>query len=197
MNVFKKILENFRLPDPKGSEKIFKLENWYTAWDLTYKKESQNIQSNVMKILVENLSNRYIGRDVVVDGKFITNITKIDYQLPAHVILSGSDLTGKNIQVTFPLNERNRGQIFSVDEFSQFFDENYKNKILRFTGCRAESDAMAQITRKIVDMGFYRNNIICLKSDAGFLYRFSFQHPFNIMDDKLGEIDPYFEEIWD
>ncbi len=195
------------LPDPPGSKEIYKtnVEN-RTKFNNIYTEAINKAKRDAVDIMIENLKKDLIektisiqdenGRQKILEVSDVVRGTSGGDFYPVIVEIDENG-TKKSVRYYW---ESERGAIFQIDRYLNFFEKNYLGKLLSFAGKPVKGGDIIQYVKTIVRIGIYNGAVsdnILVEDDEGKQRILMFTQPIKIMDEKVKEIDPYAEENWD
>lgn len=201
-----KINEGYLLPNPEGYVDVNKPKSYHKeindlitdAIEKAKKEALTSILDKIKKELINKLiciiddSNRQ--KIIAVDDVVIEKNGKENF-----LFLVEKDSSGER-KIRFAYENPKGGEVFNMSRYLEFFEENFLDKYIQFTGKPLTGGNEGIYRKVVVALGvsdFRNNDYIIVECDDKTKLFLNHNLPINLIDSFLKELDPHSEEDWD
>lgn len=196
-------IEHLAKPDPAGAAAARSdVANYRPTYTKMMTDALSGIKKGVTEKIVEDLKEKLMGRTVIITNE--SGNPKIIRVEDIVVGNTGEDYypvlvqESKKVKSRYVYETDSKSKIVFIDTFLKFFEKNYLNEVIKFTG-KTSRGQEGTFTRQIIRIGIQRGtrDQIMVQDNEDKKYEIYFNNPIKIYDKKLLELDPYGEENWD
>jgi hypothetical protein len=205
-----KLNEGHYLPDPKGLKDVTTAKSYYQEINDLVTQAIENAKREALKKVVEKIKNELIDRLICIldenNKQLIVYVSDVVIEKNGNshnILLIEKDVddegstTERKIKFAY---ENHRCEVFYMDKYLSFFEENFLNKYIRFYGKPINGGTEALFTKEINLIGVRnernQDHLIVECTDKTRLY-LNHKMPIKLIEPFLKELDPYSEEDWD
>ena len=217
--------ENHVKPDPPGVKKLYDTKTYHNDFSKIFnnpaeklKREADAAIAKIQKDMNDAIAKAKKGSvEIMVeqlkkelDGQLICIFDENGRQK----ILQVNDVTignkgndywpvlveddGRKFRYNWENDSKSR--IFNIGRFLNFFDENYLDQLLQFTGKPLKGGDKMKYVKHVIRIGIHNGgsqDYLITESEDKTQQLLFHQEPIKILDMRLKELDPYGEENWD
>lgn len=211
LNNYKKYLNNDLLkesiikPDPIGTKEIYTNKSYYKEFNNIFNNLLLKIKEDSSIIMVNILKSEILGKIILIHDSAnrqkiltVTDVIVGKKDSEYYPVIMDNDENNKSVRYCWEDNIKSN--IFDIGRFLDFFEKNYLNEIISFSGKSINGGNKTKYIKNVTRIGILKSKIqdyLVVECDDKNNLILLHNEPIKIMDKRIKEIDPYAEENWD